>query len=109
MPPTTFKSKFKKHDTFMNRCLIAIGIFLVIFIGIMIVTFWKFMMIPDTLVTCVLSGACGEALFLALIKIFKVKSGTDEQMIQMQQQQMQQQNQQNQPSSQGTRPGGGVG
>ena len=59
-----------------DRVLLAMGAFLVAFIGAMTVTFWRFGGVPDSLVQCTL-GAGVEALLLAAIKVSKVLSGRE--------------------------------
>lgn len=62
-----------------NTVLKAIGLFVVIFVFMMIVTFWVKGSIPDTLVQYTLGVGGVECLFLAGIKISKViKGDTDD-------------------------------
>lgn len=61
-----------------NIVLILLGIFLFLFIVIMVVTFWMYQAVPDTLITAVLGSSGLEALILGLIKIVKVKNLRDE-------------------------------
>lgn len=62
-----------------NTVLKAIGLFVVIFVLMMIVTFWVKGSIPDTLVQYTLGAGGVECLFLAGIKISKViKGDTDD-------------------------------
>lgn len=62
-----------------NTVLKAIGLFVVIFVLMMTVTFWVKGSIPDTLVQYTLGAGGVECLFLAGIKISKViKGDTDD-------------------------------
>ena len=58
-----------------NKVLILLGIFVLAFVVTMIVTFWKFGAVPDTLITYTLGAGGIEALALAGIKISKTWSG----------------------------------
>ena len=58
-----------------NKVLILLGIFVLAFVVTMIVTFWKFGAVPDTLITYTLGAGGVEALALAGIKISKTWSG----------------------------------
>ena len=58
-----------------NRVLIILGAFLLVFIACMIVTFWRFRSVPDTLIQYTLGAGGVEALLLAGIKISKVVTG----------------------------------
>ena len=60
-----------------DRVLLALGIFFVVFIGAMTVTFWRFGGVPDSLVQCTLGAGGVEALLLAAIKVSKVLSGQE--------------------------------
>ena len=53
------------------------GAFLVVFIGAMTVTFWRFGGVPDSLVQYTLGAGGAEALLLAAIKVSKVLSGQE--------------------------------
>lgn len=55
-----------------NWILALIGAFIVIFIIAMIITYWRFQTIPDTLVQYTLGAGGIECLLLAGIKITKV-------------------------------------
>lgn len=55
-----------------NWVLAFLGGFIVLFIATMIVTYWRFQMIPDTLVQYTLGAGGIECLLLAGIKITKV-------------------------------------
>ena len=55
-----------------NRILILLGVFILLFIITMIVTFWVKGSVPDTLIQYVLGAGGVEALLLAAIKISKV-------------------------------------
>ena len=58
-----------------NRVLAILGSFLLAFIAFMIVTFWRFQTVPDTLIQYTLGAGGVEALLLAGIKISKVVTG----------------------------------
>ena len=58
-----------------NLVLIILGAFLLVFIACMIVTFWRFQTVPDTLIQYTLGAGGVEALRLAGIKISKVVTG----------------------------------
>ena len=58
-----------------NRVLLILGIFLLAFILVMIVTFWVKDSVPDTLIQYVLGAGGVESLALAGIKIAKVWCG----------------------------------
>ena len=60
-----------------DRVLLAMGAFLVAFIGAMVLTFWRFGAVPDSLVQCTLGAGGVEALLLAAIKVSKVLSGQE--------------------------------
>ena len=60
-----------------DRVLLAMGAFLVDFIGVMVLTFWRFGAVPDSLVQCTLGAGGVEALLLAAIKVSKVLSGQE--------------------------------
>lgn len=55
-----------------NWILAFIGVFIVIFIVAMIITYWRFQTIPDTLVQYTLGAGGVECLLLASIKVTKV-------------------------------------
>lgn len=55
-----------------NWVLAFIGAFIIIFIVAMIITYWRFQTIPDTLVQYTLGAGGIECLLLAGIKITKV-------------------------------------
>lgn len=58
-----------------NVILLAIGLFALVFIAAMIVTFWVKGAVPDTLIQYTLGAGGVEALLLAGIKISKVRAG----------------------------------
>lgn len=58
-----------------NKVLVILGTFLLAFIACMIVTFWRFQAVPDTLIQYTLGAGGVEALLLAGIKISKVVTG----------------------------------
>jgi len=55
-----------------NIVLIALGLFLLAFVAAMLITFWRFQAVPDTLIDKVLDVSQWEAGALALIKVTKV-------------------------------------
>ena len=55
--------------------LLAMGLFALVFIAAMIVTFWVKGAVPDTLIQYTLGAGGVEALLLAGIKITKVRAG----------------------------------
>lgn len=55
--------------------LLAMGLFALVFIAAMIVTFWVKGAVPDTLIQYTLGAGGVEALLLAGIKISKVRAG----------------------------------
>ena len=55
--------------------LLVLGVFLLVFIGTMVVTFWVKGAVPDTLIQYTLGAGGVEALLLAGIKISKVVTG----------------------------------
>ena len=58
-----------------NVILLAMGLFALVFIAAMIVTFWVKGAVPDTLIQYTLGAGGVEALLLAGIKITKVRAG----------------------------------
>lgn len=67
--PKTFLGKVEK---FIDKIIIVMGIFLAAFIITMIVTFWKFQSVPDTLIEAVLNTGKFEAALTAGITIVKL-------------------------------------
>lgn len=63
--------RVKKRKT-SNVVLLVLGLFVLAFIVCMIVTYWRFQSVPDTLIQYTLGAGGVEALALALIKISKV-------------------------------------
>ena len=63
--------RVKKRKT-SNVVLLVLGLFVLAFIVCMIVTYWRFQSVPDTLIQYTLGAGGVEALSLALIKISKV-------------------------------------
>ena len=55
-----------------NVVLTVLGVFVMFFILVMIITFWKFQTVPDTLIQYTLGAGGVEALALAGIKVSKV-------------------------------------
>ena len=67
--PKTFLGKIER---FLDKVIIVLGIFLAAFIITMIVTFWKFQSVPDTLIEAVLNTGKFEAALTAGITIVKL-------------------------------------
>lgn len=65
------KSKRKTRNT----VLLVLGLFLLAFIIAMIVTYWRFQNVPDTLIQYTLGAGGVEAVVLAGITIAKVIAG----------------------------------
>lgn len=61
-----------------NRVLAALGLFLLLFISAMTVTFWVKGAVPDSLIQYTLGAGGVEALVLAGIKVSKVLKGDNE-------------------------------
>ena len=77
--PKTLLGKFTK---FIDQVIVVLGIFLGLFIITMVVTFWKFQSVPDTLIEAVLNTGKFEAALTASITIvkliFKKEYGTND-------------------------------
>lgn len=58
-----------------NVILTVLAVFICCFIVMMIVTFWKFQIVPDTLIQYTLGAGGVECLVLAGIKVSKVITG----------------------------------
>ena len=58
-----------------NTVLLVLGLFVLAFIVCMIVTYWRFQAVPDTLIQYTLGAGGMEALALAAIKVSKVVRG----------------------------------
>lgn len=58
-----------------NTVLLVLGLFVLAFIVCMIVTYWRFQAVPDTLIQYTLGAGGLEALALAAIKVSKVILG----------------------------------
>lgn len=58
-----------------NWVLAILASFIFFFIIAMIITYWRFQMVPDTLIQYTLGAGGVECLFLAGIKITKVLKG----------------------------------
>lgn len=61
-----------------NRVLILLGLGLVLFITVMVVTYWAKGGVPDSLIDKVLDFSQWEAGFLAAIKVAKTIKGESE-------------------------------
>lgn len=59
-----------------NMVLVVLGVFVLVFIITMIVTFWIKGSVPDTLIQYTLGAGGLEAVALSAIKIAKVKCGS---------------------------------
>ena len=71
------RTKQKPRMKTANKVLLTLGGFIFGFIAAMIVTYWKFQSVPDTLIQYTLGAGGIEVLALAGIKISKVWSGED--------------------------------
>lgn len=69
------RGKRRREARTSNVILLAMGLFALVFIAAMIVTFWVKGAVPDTLIQYTLGAGGVEALLLAGIKISKVKAG----------------------------------
>lgn len=67
--------KHRKPMSTANRVLILMGLGMVLFIGVMVVTFWEKGSVPDSLIEKVLDFGQWEAGFLAAIKVAKTVKG----------------------------------
>ena len=63
-----------------NLILVSMAIFALIFIAIMVITFWVKDSVPDTLIQYTLGAGGIECLLLAGIKISKVVKGNEKGM-----------------------------
>lgn len=61
--------QFNKVIDTMKKILIALGIYLLIFTIVMIITFWVKGNVPDTLITAVFGGSSVELVAMSGIKI----------------------------------------
>lgn len=57
----------------MDLVLIIVGVLVVAFVVTMIVTFWRFAMVPDTLIQCFFGAVAGECGIMGWIKTAKVR------------------------------------
>lgn len=64
----------KKHIKALDVALIIVAAFFVAFTAVMVVTFWRFQMIPDTLATCFYSSCGIELVAAAWIETKKPKN-----------------------------------
>ena len=67
-----------QHCNKIDRILKMLGIFVVAFVVVMIVTFWVKGSVPDTLIVAVLGSGGLEALFCAAIKIANILKGRNQ-------------------------------
>ena len=58
----------KKKDNFMNKVLIFMAVFLLLFTVTMIVTFWAKLSVPDTLIVSVFGIFSSECFVMSWIK-----------------------------------------
>ena len=58
-----------------NTVLIILGLFILVFIIVMVVTYWRFQSVPDTLIQYTLGAGGVETVALAAIKISKMFKG----------------------------------
>ena len=58
--------------------LLVLGLFLLVFISAMVVTYWRFQSVPDALIQGVLGAGGVEAFFLAAIKVCKIIKGNSD-------------------------------
>lgn len=70
--------KLNKHSAdkdlgMMDKVLIFVGALIIIFTVVMIITFYRYGAIPDTLCTCVFAACTGEAGFMGIIQATKNK------------------------------------
>ena len=65
----------RKKSKTSKRVLTFLAVFLISFVAVMVITYWKFQSVPDTLIECVLDISKYESLALATIKITKVVRG----------------------------------
>ena len=63
--------KMKTRD----KVLIVLGLFILSFIFVMIITYWRFQSVPDTLIQYTLGAGGVEAVALAAITISKTFKG----------------------------------
>lgn len=70
-------SRKRRQKKTSNRVLALLGLFLLAFIVVMIVTYWVKGAVPDTLIQYTLGAGGVEALVLAGIRISKVLKGED--------------------------------
>lgn len=57
----------------MDFILVIVGVLLIAFTVTMIITFWRFAMVPDTLITCFFGALAGECGIMGWIKTSKVR------------------------------------
>lgn len=73
--PTRSASVPDKPRKTSNTVLIILGLFVLAFILVMIVTYWRFQSVPDVLIQYTLGAGGVEAFALAAIKISKTFKG----------------------------------
>ena len=66
------KKRRKKKWKTLDKVLLGVAVFLIIFIAAMIVTFWRFQSVPDALIDAVLRAGGVEAVITATITIVKL-------------------------------------
>lgn len=57
----------------MDIILLVVGVLLIAFVVAMIVTFWRFGTVPDTLITCFFGAVASECGIMGWIKTAKVR------------------------------------
>lgn len=67
----------KKHIKALDVALVIVAAVFVMFTAVMIWTFWRFQMIPDTLATCFYSSCGIELIAAAWIETQKQKNKGD--------------------------------
>lgn len=58
----------------LDKVLIILGTFVFLFVVAMIVTFWKFQSVPDSLIVAVLGSGTSEAILTCIITCIKKKA-----------------------------------
>lgn len=59
----------KKKSNTLTKILYTVGLFLSLFIVVMIITFWKYQSVPDTLIVAVLGAGGIQSIACAFITI----------------------------------------
>lgn len=74
MPEHTELRKSSKLKT-LDKVLVFLSAFLSLFVIAMVVTFWKFQSVPDSLIVAVLGSGTSEAILTCIITCVKKKAG----------------------------------